>query len=961
MLALLLVCVVVPTTVQKAEAQDAVTREVQRLLTEQGYDPGPIDGFMGRRTEGALKAYQKANGLSVTGRPDAETTILLRHNRIVSPPIEKQSIPSPSETPEPEKANERTTSPGSIPVSKQDVGNAPQTSEKSDRLPVAEPTQEHKATERKTVPEEAIVRRPSIPPVKKNDNSTPVVSNQTKKSTDINPWWWVAALVGGGILFLRRRKKKESSQKAESVCDFSSSSAFKSTAQSGTAGDKGRIVHTASMDAHEQRIQTGSQFGSGYPGKQRLAPASSPNQGARWVPQGHSVEIAGRNIGGLVYVGTPPRVGQYREKCRAYIDPMVSVSRNGNDLDGNGMGYWPSYSEISTSSRATYLEWLGSGRKDADYNPGYMFLYFYGLERRFFLDNPGQDEKQVIFSEVRRLKSLYTDNYSVQKYLGSFLDFASIVVGEANIEAVASRRYDYDVPFSVKVLIGTFLEQGQSLDADLMLHWWRLHPESQVRTVARRCPEEFRALFQLKFTDRYPSGLAVTKPKRLLKGTYVAASSEFTIEVTPEVDGKKLSDISNLRKPVTIAQGIADAAMNELDKFSRYLGRNPEGRGSLEAHALLPSELWPLFPSEELKGLSNWAETIITDTGLVPLVEVIHKLEGAYPEKVGKRQLTGVADALARLGIGLAPDPRFALRNPKIGDPVVLFRLPDDSTQLENVTDSYRAALTQLAVGTFVAQADGNVAPSEEEALRKAVVSRSDLTPAEQARLLANLKWLLVVPPEMNTLRNRLKAATGGEQKAIRDFAVAMAHADSFLRPEEVGGIEKIYRALGVDPERAYSDLHSTAFKDEPVTVRSEQKAKDRELLPPEGAPQLSLDADRIAAIQSDTESVSNVLGAIFGNDQVDDGEEAEDVGAAEVRFAGLAAGHTAFLSELIQRDHWTDTEFEELAGRHKLMTAGCLETINEWAYGNFDDALIEEYDGYDLNIDVVQELRDNI
>jgi hypothetical protein len=42
-------------------------RDVQLLLRELGYDPGPIDGFMGRKTGAAIQEYQEDNGLKATG------------------------------------------------------------------------------------------------------------------------------------------------------------------------------------------------------------------------------------------------------------------------------------------------------------------------------------------------------------------------------------------------------------------------------------------------------------------------------------------------------------------------------------------------------------------------------------------------------------------------------------------------------------------------------------------------------------------------------------------------------------------------------------------------------------------------------------------------------------------------------------------------------------------------------
>jgi TerB N-terminal domain len=86
-----------------------------------------------------------------------------------------------------------------------------------------------------------------------------------------------------------------------------------------------------------------------------------------WIPKGHSGTVAGRKIGDMVYVGSPPRVSLqgYSQKLKAHIDPTLSVAQIGSDKQGSGMPYWPSYSEISSVCRATYLDWLASGRTDA--------------------------------------------------------------------------------------------------------------------------------------------------------------------------------------------------------------------------------------------------------------------------------------------------------------------------------------------------------------------------------------------------------------------------------------------------------------------------------------------------------------------------------------------------------------------------------------------------------------------
>jgi peptidoglycan hydrolase-like protein with peptidoglycan-binding domain len=48
-------------------------RAVQEALRAKGYDPGPIDGVLGRKTASALKAFQKAEKLPVTGQLTSDT------------------------------------------------------------------------------------------------------------------------------------------------------------------------------------------------------------------------------------------------------------------------------------------------------------------------------------------------------------------------------------------------------------------------------------------------------------------------------------------------------------------------------------------------------------------------------------------------------------------------------------------------------------------------------------------------------------------------------------------------------------------------------------------------------------------------------------------------------------------------------------------------------------------------
>lgn len=52
---------------------------LQSRLTAHGYPVGPIDGIVGPTTIAALKAFQKARGLEITGKTDGSTVAMLRN------------------------------------------------------------------------------------------------------------------------------------------------------------------------------------------------------------------------------------------------------------------------------------------------------------------------------------------------------------------------------------------------------------------------------------------------------------------------------------------------------------------------------------------------------------------------------------------------------------------------------------------------------------------------------------------------------------------------------------------------------------------------------------------------------------------------------------------------------------------------------------------------------------------
>ena len=77
---------------EKPNAQ--FTREAQQLLTDLGYDPGPVDGGYGRRTVDAVKAFQRDAGITQDGWIDEDLLSTLRRAKAAyKPPVGSQPKP----------------------------------------------------------------------------------------------------------------------------------------------------------------------------------------------------------------------------------------------------------------------------------------------------------------------------------------------------------------------------------------------------------------------------------------------------------------------------------------------------------------------------------------------------------------------------------------------------------------------------------------------------------------------------------------------------------------------------------------------------------------------------------------------------------------------------------------------------------------------------------------------------
>lgn len=719
-----------------------------------------------------------------------------------------------------------------------------------------------------------------------------------------------------------------------------------------------------------------------------------------WIPSGAHATVAGFSLPGLVYVGRVlPRMDGYGRNDSCLIDPGLAVSKSNGDTSGQHMDYWPAYESMRPSSRRGLLEWLSGGRSDPGAYIGYVFVFLYGLERRGVLERSRED-RPAIRAEVERLLSVHGHNGSFHRYATDLLSALDVLDLEPGQDpAPVFVQSGGDVPPSVRIAVGSRIRDGRPIEADWLLAWTMSHPETRVRTPARRAFDHLRTEFAFEFTRRHPSGGLLLKGRKG-KGAsipYRAASGSFTVGLE-SVGVEALADLSRYPEALTAGRELLEICTGRLDAFSRHLGRASGAATAmtLQSFALLPparrEQALDPGANEDLAWIRKHADSCTS----VPFEYLNGRVSGQTGEKATPTRLREVADTLCRFGVGLIPDPRYPGRLPT-SSVVLPFRLDAPCEAVPVPSDAYKAAFLALSVGMLVAKADGEVSDDERVVLREMASASPGLGIDERHRLAADATWLEAHPAELPSLRTRLAELGIEHRQSVGATLVRVASSDGNHHRAEISLLEKAFRYMGLDQRQLYAALHQAgpdaqtsrgtpSGSDDLVRVTLGTEGERNFVIPGASVrtPLVSgdpparpapvpgsvtagsierVDSDRLAAIRAETVAVSSVLSSVFDLDAdpaLPDGEapmavDTPDEGAdAEDVLAGLDPRHAQLLRELVVRSDWPRAEFDRLAREFDLMPGAAMENLNDWAFGRFDDVLVEEGDPILINLHLI-------
>lgn len=685
---------------------------------------------------------------------------------------------------------------------------------------------------------------------------------------------------------------------------------------------------------------------------------------SNWISPRNTVAIKGRKIrGGMVYVGKELRpVDGYQSMDPALINPNLKAASAQTDPKGQNLNYWPSYADIPPASRGAYLNWLDSGRRDVEYDIGYVFLFFYGLERRLLFDaqhdSNARKEVPSLIEELEELNSIHgPQNHSFRRYCENLLAYTRHTFGYE--ESLLTPTYDpdakrYQMSRTEKIALGKLIGSGEPIPADWALAWVRSDPEARLRTPGTRCQKEFDTLFQRRYEEEFGKGIEVETGRKTLTVSYRPASGGIRNVFTESVEGAV--DIDRVRVPSRLRE-YASSIEEELDNYSRWIGRRDD-RTSLAALGQLPRDLIRDRAGDNarqfIEQIEEWMDE--GDRAVISSKQLLDHWPSKNKEYLTKTEAEALSGFLEGFDFGIEPDVRYT-RNPSKRDYVTIFRDPAPHKPPEEPFQSVRL-LVHLAAA--VAGADDVIAPEEEGHIERHLEKFPDLKNGDQARLRAYLARLLTRTPSLRGVRRRADELSSEQRRRLATFLTTVAGADGHLAEEEITLLEKIYGILGLEEEEVHQDLHSLSARDPtsadegPVTVieaddeetfsvPDEEPGSAAETPSKSAGGGVDLDLDRVSAVQDETRDVARVLDDVFSEDEAD--EE-----PPSFSLDGLSESHEEFLAEVKEETYWSREAFDKLAEQHGLMPGFAIEQINDRAFEVANEPLLEGEDPIEVN-----------
>jgi hypothetical protein len=647
----------------------------------------------------------------------------------------------------------------------------------------------------------------------------------------------------------------------------------------------------------------------------------------RWVKAGETVNIGKYSIDcGFFYLGTSMRLVNGDTEA-SLINPALPFPQKfkASPLGANEPEKID-YAELNLLQRREYIAWLAGGRSSESVNTWVITLFLIGLERRVIEDSKRGlvpvEEIRAIRDEVERLMLLYHLNREAAAKLSAFFQYIELSLNERKLYTAPVPPAMTNCTNSVYFIYmcSQYAEDKIPLCAEALFEFFCECAEFKKPDFFRLCFNEFKRLFIHYFNENYKDAVFLT-PKKPAK------KYKLTLEYLPLSANASRSRLSfNIRIQPDFLESIN--AAHELSlrcqyELLRYANCRYE-EGTINKKRLrysLPVIFWnedTVKKAHKLAAYVREKKQIKCDAAWI-----FEQLDigGAFETQL----FYDIVRPLEALNIAAAPDSFMLEPDLCETSTVYLFSFKDKLPVIRKTRD-YKACFSAIKLAAFAVH---ECVPQLDSMYYCELKLFEEPCDYFYESLRFNYYFLCKNPPSYkNAVQPFLKQSKKTVRNLISYINIIFDGYKQYydIEYKTVSFFEKLCKTLHIDAKELYSFLHSGSSAGSPAGAQLDFN-------------NLNLDTGKIKKLRTETEKVAKFLSGIFDDSEFSEPDAPQNTDG----IIGLDTAHSAFLRALSVRESWTRKDAEAEASRHGLFLDGAVEAINEAAFAEFDEMLIEE------------------
>lgn len=683
----------------------------------------------------------------------------------------------------------------------------------------------------------------------------------------------------------------------------------------------------------------------------------------RWIAKNEVIQVGHLTIkGGFVFYGLLSKLGKEADDIASLLDPSLPIS-NANDYSFRQMTYWPRYSQITPDARSAFLHWLATDRNGLNVDIGYVFLYFYGIEKRFFDLYPqlpkSTNDIQELLIECRRLHSVYSSlSKSFSSYIQTFLRLITYTTGSsADIlnETTFEKKSGIAPLTLIQIQIAHTVNAHQEIAFPLVKQWLIFDPVFQLGPIAESQSSLFWHVFEVNFDLEFPSGVALTIGNESIKLTYQPASPPYAGIAQSTITIRNLKHAHIPDEVLQQMKGLIQSTNSTLESLKTT--RKLTNQKQIDAVLLeLPAIYWSASIHTLVHEL---ASLCIHETNVIRGRDINLALK--TPKGISNMGFANIVHYLQdQLSIGIIPSFTQFKTSPENNDCLVLYRIDRSSEDMPVQTKaviSVANALPMIELLALIAHANRTTNTNMFSTIQGIIDSWSNFKSSEISLFKGHARFY--EQQKIASVSDIVKRIEQFSKKQLNDIRVFATHQFTVEKTSDSNAIKLLETFfLLINPLTAKPATLAIA-KDDITDSEKKKKVVQSE---PEPKASFTLDLKRISELQDESKKITSYLGEIFTQDPVDNPQTQTTISPVvsielstnSGSLPGLDDKHAKLLASLLEKIEWARSDVLQIAQGLGLMTDGAIEKINEAAFDAFDAPILEGDDPIEVNIDLM-------